>query len=58
MSVAPPNARNTVESKGIEFRVEDRITELSEDVQRKQSTMNELDSCRTGVERTNDSARL
>ena len=37
--VAPYNARNTDDPKDIEYRVEDRITNHSEDIQMKQSTL-------------------
>ena len=57
MPVAPFNARNTDDSKDIEYRVEDRIDEHSEDVQLKQSTLDETYNRRTGVERTNESVR-
>ena len=39
--VAPYNPRNTDDPKDIEYRVEDRIEEHSEDVQLKQSTLDE-----------------
>jgi len=39
--VAPYNARNTDDPKDIEYRVEARIDEHSEDVQLKQSTLDE-----------------
>jgi len=55
--VAPYNARNTDDPKDIEYRVEDRITEHSEDVQLKQSTLDETYNRRTGVERTNESVK-
>ncbi len=55
--VAPYNARNTDEPKDIEYRVEDRITEHSEDVQLNQSTLDETYNRRTGVERTNESVK-
>ena len=51
--VAPYNARNTEDRKDIEYRVKDRIEEHSEDVQLKQSTLDETDNRHTGVERTN-----
>jgi Transposase DDE domain. len=52
--VAPYNPRNTDDPLDIEYRVEDRITEHSEGVQLKQSTLDETYNCQTGVERTND----
>ena len=55
--VAPYNARNTEDPKDIEYRVEDRLTEHSEDVQLKQSTLDETYNRRTGVERTNESVK-
>jgi hypothetical protein len=53
--VAPYNPRNIDDPKDIEYRVEDRINQHSEDVQLKQSTLNETYNRRTGVERTNES---
>jgi hypothetical protein len=55
--VAPYNARNTDDSKDIEYRIEDRIEQHSKDVQLKQSTLDETYNLRTGVERTNDSVK-
>jgi len=55
--VAPYNARNTDDPKDIEYRVEARIDEHSEDVQLKQSTLDETYNRRSGVERTNDAVR-
>jgi len=55
--VAPCNPRNTGDPFDIEYRVEDRITEHSEDVQLKQSTLDETYNRRTGVERTNESVK-
>ncbi|ELY91819.1 hypothetical protein C484_09986 [Natrialba taiwanensis DSM 12281] len=55
--VAPYNARNTDNPKDIEYRVEDRITEHSKDVQLKQSTVDETYNRRTGVERTNNAVK-
>ncbi|MFD1562783.1 transposase [Haloarchaeobius amylolyticus] len=55
--VAPYNARNTDDPKDIEYRVEDRITEHSKDVQLKQSTLDETYNRRTGVERTNNAVK-
>ncbi len=54
---APYNARNTDDSKDIEYRVEDRTKKHSEDVQLKQSTLDETYNPRTGVERTNESVK-
>jgi hypothetical protein len=55
--VAPYNPRNTDDPKDIEYRVEDRIKEHNEDVQLKQSTLDETYNRRTGVERTNEPVR-
>jgi len=55
--VAPYNARNTDDPKDIEYRVEARIDEHSEDVQLKQSTPDETYNRRSGVERTNDAVK-
>ena len=55
--VAPYNPRNTDDPKNIEYRVEDRIEEHSEDVQLKQSTPEETYNRQTGVERTNDAVK-
>ena len=41
----------------IEYRVEDCITEHSEDIQLKQSILDETYNHRTGVERTNDAVK-
>ncbi len=55
--VAPYNPRNTDDPKDIAYKVEDRIEEHSEDVQMKQSTLDETYNRRTGVERTNESVK-
>ena len=55
--IAPYNPRNTDDSKDIEYRVEDRIAEHSQDVQLKQSILDEAYNDRTGVERTNDAVK-
>jgi hypothetical protein len=55
--VAPYNPRNTDEPLDIEYRVEDRITDHSEDVQLKKAVLNETYNDRTGVERTNDAVK-
>jgi len=55
--VAPYNPRNTDDSKDIEYRVENRIEKHSEDVQLKQSILDETYNHRTGVERTNDAVK-
>jgi hypothetical protein len=55
--VATYNPRNTDDPKNIEYRVEDHITEYSEDVQLKQSTLDETYNRKTGVERTNESVK-
>ncbi len=52
--IAPYNPRNTDDPKDTKYRVEDRIKEHSEDVQLKQSVLEETYNNRTGVERTND----
>ena len=57
MPIAPYNPRNTDDPLDIEYRVEDRIEEHSEDVQLKQSILDETYNHRTGVERTNDAAK-
>ena len=55
--IAPYNPRNTDDPKNIEYRVEDRIEEHSEDIQLKQSILDETYNNRTGVERTNDAVK-
>jgi len=55
--IAPYNPRNTNDPKDIEYRVENRIKEHSEDVQLKQSILDETYNNRTGVERTNDAVK-
>jgi hypothetical protein len=55
--VAPYNPRNTDDPLDIEYRVENRITEHSDDVQLKQSILDETYNRRTGVERTNDAVK-
>ena len=55
--VAPYNARNTDNPKDIEYRVEDRIEEHSENVQLKLPTLDETYNRRTGIERTNDAVK-
>ncbi len=57
MPIAPYNPRNIDDLKDIEHRVEDRTEEHSEDVQLKQSILDETYDNRTGVERTNDIAK-
>ena len=57
VAVAPYNARNTDDPLDIEYRVEDRIDEHSEDAQFKQSILDEMYNRRSGVERTNDSVK-
>ena len=51
--VASYNARNTDDPLDIEYQVEDRIDEHSEEVQLKQSTLDETYNCQGGIERTN-----
>ena len=55
--IAPYNPRNTDDPKDIEYRVEDRIEEHSEDVQLKQSTLGKTYNRRSGVERTNEAVK-
>ena len=55
--VVPYNARKTDYPKDIEYRVEDRFEEHSEDVQLKEPTLDETYNRRTGVERTNESVK-
>ncbi|MFC4987539.1 transposase [Saliphagus infecundisoli] len=55
--VAPYNARNTDDPLDIEYRIEDRITEHSADIQLHQSTLDETYNRRTGVERTNEAVK-
>jgi len=55
--IAPYNPRNTDDPLDIEYRVEDRITEHSEEVLLKQSILDETYNHRTGVERTNDAVK-
>jgi hypothetical protein len=55
--VAPYNARNTDDPKDTEYRIEDCIEKHSEDVQLKQSSLDETYNRRTGVERTNESVK-
>jgi hypothetical protein len=49
------NARNTDDPKDIEYGGEERIEKYSEDVQLKQSILDETYNRRTKVERTNES---
>jgi hypothetical protein len=55
--IAPYNPRNTDDPKDIEYRIEDRIEEHSEDVQMNQSSLDETYNNRTDVERTNDAVK-
>ena len=55
--IAPYNPRNTDDPLDIEYRVENRITEHSEDIQLNQSILGETYNHRTGVERTNDAVK-
>jgi hypothetical protein len=57
VSVAPYNPHNTNDLIDIEYRIEDRIEEHSEDVQFKQSVLDETYNHRIGVERTNDAVK-
>jgi hypothetical protein len=43
--------------KDIKYRVEDRIEQHSEDIQVKQSTLDETHNRRTGIERTSESVK-
>jgi hypothetical protein len=56
-ATTPYNPRNTDEPLDIEYRVEDRIKEHSEDVQLKQSVLDETYNRRTQVERTNEAVK-
>ena len=56
--IAPYNPRNTDNPLDIEYRIEDRIEEDSEDVQLKQSILDETYNHSTGVERTNDAVKF
>jgi hypothetical protein len=55
--VAPYNARNTDDPKDIEYRIDDRITEHSQDIQMEQSTLDKTYNRRSGVGRTNESVK-
>jgi hypothetical protein len=55
--VAPYNPRNATDPLDIEYRVEDRIGNYSEDVDLKQSTLDKTYNRRTQVERTNDAVK-
>jgi len=55
--IVPYNPRNIANPLDIEYRVEDRIEEDSEDVQLKQSLLEETYNHRTGIERTNDAVK-
>lgn len=50
--IAPYNPRNTTDPLDIEYRVENRISEFTEDVTLKRSTVAETYKRRTQVERT------
>ena len=50
--IAPYNARNTTDPLDIEYRIEDRINEFTEDVTLKRSILAETYKRRTQVERT------
>jgi hypothetical protein len=54
VSVAPYNPRNTYGPFDIEYRIEDRTTEHSEETLLKQLTSDETYNCRSQVERTNE----
>lgn len=51
------NPRNTDDPLDIKYRAEDRIEKHSEDVQIKQSALNETDNRWTQVERMNDACK-
>jgi len=55
--IAPYNPRNADDPLDIEYRVENRIIEHSEDVQLKQSILDETYNHRTGVARTIDAVK-
>jgi len=55
--IAPYNPRNTDDPLDIEYRIENCIEEHIEDVQLKQSILDEMYNRRTGVERTNESVK-
>ncbi len=55
--IALYNARNTDNPKAIEYKGEDHIEGHSEDVQLKQTTLNETYNRHTGVERYKDAVR-
>ena len=57
MPVAPYNPRNTDDPLDIEYRVENRIDDHSEDVQLKRSILDETYNRRTQVERANDAVK-
>jgi hypothetical protein len=55
--VAPYNPRNTDEPLDIEYRVEDRIEKHSDEIQLKQSILDETYNRRSQVERTNEACK-
>jgi hypothetical protein len=55
--IAPYNPRNTDDPLDIEYRVEDRIENHSEDVQLNRSILDETYNRRTQIERTNDAVK-
>ena len=55
--VAPYNPRNTDDPLDIEYRIENRIKEHGEDVQLKQSVLDETYNRRSQVERTNEAIK-
>ena len=57
MPIAPHNPRNTDDPLDIEYWVEDRIENHSEDVQLNRSLLDETYNRRTQVERTNDAVK-
>jgi hypothetical protein len=52
--ITPYNLRNTDDPLNIKSRVEDHINRHSEDVQLKQSILDETYNYQTGFDRTND----
>ena len=54
VSIAPYNPRNTDDPLDIEYRVEDRLDQHTDDISLKQSVLDETYNHRTEVERTNE----
>ncbi len=55
--IAPYNPRNTDDPLNIKYRVEDRIEKHSDEIQLKQSILDETYNRRSQVERTNDAVK-